>query len=164
MHLISHLLIGLRNKAGDAAVSLQELLEQLVVDDEPLCLSQGRLACVLPVNQQALEHLTRRKRERKDEDVDTHTQGNTDVPLLPSYLYLPAHRVELHDLLRHVFVDVEGVDDGVDFECHFILLAPVADLVEVVEVALPALSSANQLVGCLIETVTGDGQDVQTVT
>lgn len=59
-------------------------------------------------------------------------------------------------MLCHVFVIVEDVDDGVDFQCHLILLAPAADLEEVVKVALPALSSANQLVGCFIKAVTGD--------
>lgn len=78
--------------------------------------------------------------------------------------YLPADWVELDDLLRHVFVDVEGVDDRVDFEGHFILLAPAADLVQIIEVALPALSSADQLVGCFVKTVARDGQDVQIVT
>lgn len=53
----AHLLIGLRNQAGDAAVSLQEVLELQVADDEPLRLSQGFLSCVLAVNQQTLEHL-----------------------------------------------------------------------------------------------------------
>lgn len=67
-------------------------------------------------------------------------------------------------MLRHVFVTVERVDDRVDFEGHLVLLAPVANLVEVVNVALPALSSANQLVSCFIKTVTRDGQDVQIVT
>lgn len=85
-----------------------------------------------------------------------HTNLHT-VLLRP---YLPADRVDLVDLLDHVFVNIEGIDDRVDFESHFILLAPVANLVKVVQVALPALSSANQLVGCFIKTVTGDGQDV----
>lgn len=53
----SHLLIRLGNKTGDAAVSLQKLLKLLVTDDEPLGLSQGFLSCVLPINQQTLEHL-----------------------------------------------------------------------------------------------------------
>lgn len=73
------------------------------------------------------------------------------------YSYLPADWVELSDVLRHVFVNVEGVDDRVDFERHFILLAPDADFVEVFKVALPALSSADQLVGCFIKAVTRDG-------
>lgn len=72
------------------------------------------------------------------------------------HFYLPADRINPIDLLCHVFVIVEDVDDGVDFQCHFILLAPAADLEEVVKVALPALSSANQLVGCFIKAVTGD--------
>lgn len=67
-------------------------------------------------------------------------------------------------MLRHVFVNVEGVDDRVDFERHFILLAPGADLVEVIQVALSTLGSANQLIGTFVETVTGDGQNVQIVT
>lgn len=54
---LSYLLIGLRNEAGDAAVSIQKLLKLLVADDEPLGLSQGFLSCILAVNQQALEHL-----------------------------------------------------------------------------------------------------------
>lgn len=53
----SHLLIRLGNKTGDAAVSLQKLLKLLVTDDEPLGLSQGFLSCILPINQQTLEHL-----------------------------------------------------------------------------------------------------------
>lgn len=78
--------------------------------------------------------------------------------------HLPAHRVQLGDVLRHVLVHVEGVDDGVDLESHLILLAPAADFVEVLQVALPALSSANQLVGGLVEAVARDGQDVQILT
>lgn len=53
----SHLLIRLRNKTGDAAVSFQKLLKLLVTDDEPLRLSEGFLSCILPINQQTLEHL-----------------------------------------------------------------------------------------------------------
>ncbi|TNN80210.1 hypothetical protein EYF80_009535 [Liparis tanakae] len=124
-------------KAGNAAVSFQEVLKHLLADDEPLRLSQGFLSCIFPVNQQALEYLS---------------TGSADTA---------ADRVELEDVLRHVFVHVEGVDDRVDFERHFVLLAPVADLVEVVNVALLSLSSANQLVGGFIKTVTGDGKDVQ---
>ena len=77
--------------------------------------------------------------------------------------YLPADRAELGDTLCHVLVHVEGVDDRVELERHLVLLAPVADLVEVVEVALPALSPADQLVGRFVETVTWDGQNVQMV-
>lgn len=133
-------------------MSIQELLKLLVADDKPLCLSQGCLSRILPINQQALEYLNSESAERKDEDEDAHTVY-TIVPFLPFYSYLPADWVKLHDVLRHVFVNVEGVDDRVDFECHFILLAPVAYLVEVVDVALPALSSANQLVSFFIKTV-----------
>lgn len=143
-------------------MSLQELLKLLVADDKPLRLSQGCLSCILPINQQALKYLNKEGAERQDEDDDTHTV-HTKVPFLLSYSYLPADWVKLHDVLRHVFVNVEGVDDRVDFECHFILLAPVANLVEVVEVALPALSSANQLVSFFIKTVARDGQDIQIV-
>jgi len=92
----------------------------------------------------------------------SYTPTCTLVP--PVCCHLPADRVELEDVLRHVFVHVEGVDDRVDFERHFVLLAPGADLVEVVNVALLPLSSANQLVGGFIKTVTGDGKDVQIVT
>lgn len=76
--------------------------------------------------------------------------------LVQPLLYLPANRVQLLDLICHVFVDVEGVDDRVDFEGHFVLLAPTADFVEAVQVALPALSPPNQLVGLFIKTVTRD--------
>ena len=54
---MSHLLIGLGYEAGDAAMPVQKVLELLVADDKPLCLSQSILPCILPVNQQALEHL-----------------------------------------------------------------------------------------------------------
>lgn len=82
-------------------------------------------------------------------------------PFLILIPYLPADRVELGDVLRHVLVHVKRVDDRVDFERHFVLLAPLANLVEVVQVALPALSSADQLVGSFVKTVARDGQDVQ---
>lgn len=82
MHLTSYLLIGLRNQAGDAAVSIQEVLKLLVTDDEPLCLSQGCLSCVLPINQQALEHLNTGSADGKDEDEDMHT-ADTDVTFSP---------------------------------------------------------------------------------
>lgn len=38
-------------------MSIQELLKLLVTDDEPLRLPQGFLSRVLPIDQQALEHL-----------------------------------------------------------------------------------------------------------
>lgn len=78
--------------------------------------------------------------------------------------HLPADRVQLVDVLLHVLVHVEGVDHRVDFEGHFVPRAPAADLVKALDVALLPLSSADQLVGVFIETVTGDGQDVQIVT
>lgn len=59
-------------------------------------------------------------------------------------------------MLCHIFIDVEGVDDRVDLEPHFVLLAPVVGLVEAVEMAPLALSPANQLVGVFIKTVTRD--------
>lgn len=90
--------------------------------------------------------------------------AHTNKCTLLLHPHLPADRVKLGDVLCHVFVHVKSVDDGVDFECHFVLLAPVANLVKVVQVALPALSSANQLVGGFIETVTRDCQNVQIVT
>lgn len=74
--------------------------------------------------------------------------------------YLPAHWVKAINGFCHVFINVESVDNRVNLEGHLVLLAPAADLVEVVEVAFPALSPADQLVGFLIETVTRDGQDV----
>lgn len=143
-------------------MSVQKLLKLLVTDDKPLCFPEGFLPCVLSVNQKTLEYL--------------HTQWmsmSTCVVIMMihkngmhffSCHYLPADWVELDDRLRHVFVNVEGVDDRVDFERHFILLAPVADLVEVIQVALSTLGSANQLIGTFVKTVTGDGQNVQIVT
>lgn len=147
-----YLLIRLRNKARDAAVSVQKLLKLLITDDKPLCLSQGCLACVFPVNQQALKDLKTRTRR----SVHPWLPCTNIFIYLFFHFYLPADRINQIDLLCHVFVIVEDVDDRVDFQCHFILLAPAADLEEVVKVALPALSSANQLVGCFIKAVTGD--------
>lgn len=80
------------------------------------------------------------------------------------YTYLPADWIKLGDVLAHVLVHIECVDDRVYFERNFVLLAPVTDLVKVVQVALPALSSANQLVGFFIKTVTRNCQNVQIVT
>lgn len=155
----AYLLIGLWNKAGDAAVSVQKLLELLLTDDEPLRLSQSLLSCILPVNQQTLEHLKHIQRSVYACQGDVVQTCRT----LPLRSYLPADWAELGDALSHVLVHVEGVDDRVELERHLVLLAPVADLVEVVEVALPALSPADQLVCRFVETVTRDGQDVQMV-
>lgn len=74
---------------------------------------------------------------------------------------LPAYRVEFGDVFSHVFIHIEGVDHRVNFECHFVLPAPLTDLAEVVQVALPTLGSANSLVGVLVKAVTGNGQNVQ---
>lgn len=161
-----YLLIGLWHQAVHAAVSIQKLLELLVTDDKPLCIPQCALPCILPVDQQALEHLnTQRERERISVHTHAHTYIHTQTRTHTLfYPYLPSDRVELGDLLAHVLVDGEGVDDRVDFEGNFVLLAPVADFVEVVQVALLALSPADQLVGRFIKAVTGNGQDVQMVT
>ena len=67
--LISYLLIGLRNQAGDAAVSIQKLLKLLLTDDEPLCLSQGALSCIFPINQQTLKHLNTGSTDRESDYV-----------------------------------------------------------------------------------------------
>ena len=85
-------------------------------------------------------------------------------PRYPSLPHLPADWVQLGDVVPHVLVHVERVDHRVNFERHLVLPAPVADLVKVLNVVLSALSSANQLVDVFIETVTGDGQNVQIVT
>jgi hypothetical protein len=73
---------------------------------------------------------------------------------------LPAYSVEFCDVFSHVFIHIEGVDHRVDFERHFVLPAPVTDLEEVVQVALPALGSAKSLVGVPVKAVTGNGQNV----
>lgn len=78
--------------------------------------------------------------------------------------YLPPDRVQFDNVFWHVFVHIEGVDDRVDLEGHFVLLAPLADFVEAVQVALPALTSAYQLVGIFVETIARDGQYVQIIT
>lgn len=75
--------------------------------------------------------------------------------------YLPPHRVQLADVLGHILVDVVGVDHRVEFESHLVVLAPAPDFEQVVEVALLTLGTADGLVGVLVETVTGDSQDVQ---
>lgn len=160
----SYLLIGLGNEAGDTAMSIQKVLELLVADDEPLGLSQSRLSCVFPVDEETLEHLSVDSRDFHPDLSSSWgvvTQMQTSPP---SCSYLPAAGAELGDALRHVFIHVEGVDDRVDLERHLVLLAPGADLVQVLQVALPALSSADQLIGRLVEAVTRDGQDVQVVT
>lgn len=74
-----HLLVGLRNEAGDAAVSVQKLLKQLVTDDELLGLSQGVLSRVFPVDQQTLEHLSTGSTGREGEHAcqGTHTHQLT---------------------------------------------------------------------------------------
>lgn len=86
------------------------------------------------------------------------------LPRCPSLPYLPANWVQVDDVVPHVLVHIERVDHGVDFERHLVLPAPLADLVKVLDVALPALSSADQLVSVFAETVAGDSQDVQIVT
>lgn len=156
----AHLLIGLGNQTGDAAVSLQEVLELQVADDEPLRLSQGFLSRVLAVNQQTLEDLATRTHMR----VNAGGGSRPDVRVARPCAHLPADRVQRFDVLLHVLVQVEGVDHRVDFERHFVLRAPAADLVKVLDVALLPLSSADQLIGVFTETVAGDGQDVQIVT
>lgn len=141
-------------------MSVQELLKLLFTYDEPLSLPQSLFPCILAINQQTLEHLNTqihtvsvvRMRAQKP---DKHFLA------LP---YLPADRVQLDNVFRHVFVHVEGVDDRVDLEGHFVLLAPLADFVEAIQVALPALSSADQLVGIFVETIARDGQYVQIIT
>lgn len=137
-------------------MSVQEVLKLLLTDDEPLGLPQSLFPGVLAIDEEALKHLIH---------ADTHSDHSGVSPLrdLPALLYLPADRVQLDNVFRHVFVHVEGVDHRVDLEGHFVLLAPLADPVEAVQMALPALSSANQLVGVLVETIAGDGQYVQTV-
>lgn len=89
---MSYLVIGLGNKAGDTAVSIQELLKLLVADDKPLSLSQGCLSCILPINQQALEYLNAdgADRNRKDEDEDTHTQYTQMYTVCVFFVFLPS--------------------------------------------------------------------------
>lgn len=78
---ISYLLIGLRNKTGNAAVSVQEVLKLLLTDDEPLRLSQGFLSRILTIDQQTLEHLnTGSTGEHRDGRVHKHAVA----PSLPS--------------------------------------------------------------------------------
>lgn len=73
---ITYLLIGFRNKTGDAAVSIQKLLKLLVTDDKPLSLSQGLLSCIFAINQQTLEYLNKGSTDKEGEciygDKDTH--------------------------------------------------------------------------------------------
>lgn len=153
----AYLLVGLRNQAREASVSVQEVLELQVADKEPLRLSQGFFSRVLAVNQQTLEHLqTQPERHAKE--------PRTDIRATHPCVHLPADRVQHFDVVPHVLVHVERVDHRVDFERHFVGRAPVVDLVKVIDVALLALNSADQLVGVLVETVAGDGQDVQIVT
>lgn len=96
--------------------------------------------------------------------MSTEAGAYTNTQSLPLYPHLPTNWVKLGDVLLHVLVHVECVDDRVDFESHFVLLAPVADLVKVFHMALSALSSADQLVGRFIKTVTRDRQNVQIFT
>lgn len=90
-------------------MSVQKLLKLLVTDDEPLCLPQGFLPCVLSINQQTLENL-----HTQWMSMSKLCNDNDDAPkwhALFFYHYLPADWVELDDVLCHVFVDVEGVDN-----------------------------------------------------
>lgn len=70
--------------------------------------------------------------------------------------YLPPHRIKFRDALSHVFMNIVGVNDGVDFESHSVLSAPVPHFAQVVYVAFFALGSTDCLVGFLIKAVTGD--------
>lgn len=78
---IVYLLVRLRNKAGDAAVSIQKLLKLLLTDDKLLRLSQGFLTCILPIDQQTLEYLsaggTHRESEHQDIGAHTHTSARS---------------------------------------------------------------------------------------
>ena len=72
---VSYLLIGLWNQTGNAAVSVQKVLEVLVADDKPLGLPQTVLPCVLAVNQQALKHLEEQHTNTQTLNTLTYKQG-----------------------------------------------------------------------------------------
>lgn len=82
-------------------------------------------------------------------------------PPRPAPAHLPADGVQLLNVLPHVLVHVEAVDDGVDLEGHAVVPAPPLQLPQVLHVVDLALATADQDVDVFVEAVAGDGQDVQ---
>lgn len=77
---------------------------------------------------------------------------------------LPADGVQRSDLVPHVLVHVETIDDGIDLEGHFVVPTPAPQFLEILHVVELALTPADKDIDLLVEAITGDGKYIQIFT
>lgn len=75
---------------------------------------------------------------------------------------LPAEGLQFLDSRHHVLLPIELADDGVELELDIELSAPVANAEQLLDVF--ASSTADELVGLLVEAITGYSHDIYELT